>query len=531
MADPIGLDPQTQQLLGGLLAYIQPQQSDMDQLKRDAIMRFGLGLLGGRKGTELATIGQSGMNALNQRNQELTQLQAQRGQNIQQGVGLLGQAQQLQRLQQSEGLGKGIGEIFSGGSSTPAGPQLQNMGPGGPTPANAAAVAPQPPQGAPSPADQVRAMAAKYRKVAEIYASAGPQYAAQFKQYADAANALEQQLEYSTTPQTVMDPKTNQPVNVLINKTGGTMPMQYQPKPDYTKVSNGQQENFVDLLTGKNSPVGTVQMQMTPGEKASNAVAWGNLAESKRKTNLQYDLDASGVPQGNTDEYARAIANYSVPFPQTIMYRRPEMGAQLMAKVQAENPSYDAKNYAAAQKTLSNFSSGKEAATVRAFNVGLAHLDTMGQAANALQNGDFPLVNSIVQAYNKQTGSAAPTNFDGVKQIVGNEIVKAIVGAGGGVGDREKAQETLSKAGSPEQLLGMIDQYKALMGGQLGGLRQSYEQGTGRKDFDRLLSPSALNVVSQQKAGAAATSQPVGTDKQTGQPLYRRADGKLYLSP
>ena len=51
---------------------------------------------------------------------------------------------------------------------------------------------------------------------------------------------------------------------------------------------------------------------------------------------------------------------------------------------------------------------------------------TVAQTANALQNGNTRLLNTIAQEYAKQTGQAAPTNFEGMKSIVGAEVAKAI---------------------------------------------------------------------------------------------------------
>ena len=56
--------------------------------------------------------------------------------------------------------------------------------------------------------------------------------------------------------------------------------------------------------------------------------------------------------------------------------------------------------------------------------------------------------------------------------------------------DREAAAKTINAASSPAQLRGAIGTYKKLMQGQLGGLKQQYEQTTGKKDFERFLSPA-----------------------------------------
>jgi len=151
---------------------------------------------------------------------------------------------------------------------------------------------------------------------------------------------------------------------------------------------------------------------------------------------------------------------------------------------------------------------------VRSFNVATQHLDTLGKAADALKNGDIPAFNMVANAYEKQTGQKAPTDFNAVKRIVGDEIVKAIVGGQNALADRQDAADAVAAANSPEQLFGVIKQYKELMGGQLAGLEKQYESSTKKKDFrERFLTPEAkkeIGIVSP-KQGNAVTRPPLSS--------------------
>lgn len=137
------------------------------------------------------------------------------------------------------------------------------------------------------------------------------------------------------------------------------------------------------------------------------------------------------------------------------------------------------------------FTSGKLGNTVRSFNVLQSHLDTFGNMADALDNGNVQVLNKLGNAWAAQTGKAAPTNFEAIKHIVGDEIVKAVTGSAGALGDREAAAKTIASVNSPAQLKGVIESYRELANGQLQGLRQQYQTSTGRNDFDRYLSDSA----------------------------------------
>ena len=99
--------------------------------------------------------------------------------------------------------------------------------------------------------------------------------------------------------------------------------------------------------------------------------------------------------------------------------------------------------------------------------------------------------------------SAVPTNFDAVKKIVSDEVVKAVVAGGGALGDREEAAKTISSAQSPQQLAGVIANYKHLMSGQLSGLKKQYETSTMRNDFNQFLLPDTITQLEKppQTAG------------------------------
>lgn len=199
----------------------------------------------------------------------------------------------------------------------------------------------------------------------------------------------------------------------------------------------------------------------------------------------------------NPDADANAIAGF-------VQKMRPPRSAPAMAlqKFMEENPQADAdavarfgQDYAARNKAVSAFATGKEGGIIRSFNTATEHLDTLQKLGDALGNKDMKAFNSVSNAWADHFGGVAPNNFNSAKQIVGDEIVKAIVGAGGGVGDREKAQAVLDAAKTPEQLKGAISTLKELIGGQLKGLEKQYEDTTGRNDFRSRLTGAAKVAV------------------------------------
>lgn len=191
--------------------------------------------------------------------------------------------------------------------------------------------------------------------------------------------------------------------------------------------------------------------------------------------NAAYGKGGSG--SGNFRSLPAAIAN-------KYMQEHPDATAEDLANFSAD--------YSARNKTVSAFDSGTQGNSIRSFNTAIFHLSTLNGLVDALKNGDVTAANKLAQTVAQQTGKPAPTNFDAAKAIVGDEIVKAIVGGGGALADRENAQNQINKAESPEQLRGVIQTYKELMGGQLRGLKKQYESSTGRDDFNKKLFPETL---------------------------------------
>ena len=157
-------------------------------------------------------------------------------------------------------------------------------------------------------------------------------------------------------------------------------------------------------------------------------------------------------------------------------------------------------DYKSQEKATKDFATGMQGRQVNSFNTAIDHLDTMGKLSDALANGDTKAINAIGNMVAKQTGAPAPTSFNAAKQIVTAEVIKSIVASGGGVKERQEAEANFAAANSPAQLKGVINAYKDLMGGQLKSLELQYGNTTGRKDFEKKLTPAAKEELSKVKS-------------------------------
>jgi len=215
---------------------------------------------------------------------------------------------------------------------------------------------------------------------------------------------------------------------------------------------------------------------------------------------------------------------------QFIQTGRPARSGQSAAvqKFMTEHPNATADEIAAfTAKTAAEvsgtraFDTGMQGNTVRSINVAVDHLAVLEDAGKGLENTPIQWVNRVANSWAKETGQPAPTDFAGVKAIVKDELVKAVLGGVGALGDRQEVENTIDAASSPEQLSGVIRRYEQLMGGQMRGLQQQFTtSGIGSpEDFDKKLFPRTRSVL-------GGAGQPGGTtdwSSMSNEELLRRS--------
>jgi hypothetical protein len=143
---------------------------------------------------------------------------------------------------------------------------------------------------------------------------------------------------------------------------------------------------------------------------------------------------------------------------------------RVLGRVMEINPQYDYTEVAAKKSAATSFGTGQLGNALRSVSTANAHLDQMNELVDALGNGNTQVINKVNNWYQTQTGNPAPTNFNAIKNVVGQEVVKAIVAGGGGVGEREEAAKAFSTANSPDQLKEAIQHYRMVMGAQADNL-------------------------------------------------------------
>lgn len=223
---------------------------------------------------------------------------------------------------------------------------------------------------------------------------------------------------------------------------------------------------------------------------------------------------------------------------------------RLYRDVKQYDPTYDQTHFAEKTGVIQNFSKGVAGQAVNSLNVSVAHLGTLANLGDALQNGNLPLINKLSNAVSVWTGKAPVTNFEAAKEIVGDEVVKAVVGGVNSQADREAIKHLILAQQTPAQLKGVIQTFTTLLGGQLDGQRQRYQAGTGLNNFDqKYLAPATREALAHSSGsvdpsiskmvypsgipvqpGNAATTAPPATTTPIPPP-DQRVVGQTYQTP
>ena len=236
-----------------------------------------------------------------------------------------------------------------------------------------------------------------------------------------------------------------------------------------------------------------------------NRVSEGRLAELTAST----IAGREAPPEAELNTLAKSIAEYRVPPMSGTALLKPR-NAAIMQRVMELNPNYQAQKYKEVDSALRQYDTGKAGEAIKSFNRSILHLGNLEKMVDALQNGNTKVFNKLSNSWKEETGGTAPGDFVSVSQIVGDELVKAVTGSAGALGDREELKATLSQSKSPAQLRSIINRYKELMGDNLIVQEQGYRSATGLNDFeDRLLTAAAREEYRRHKGPTPAPAPAV----------------------
>lgn len=167
------------------------------------------------------------------------------------------------------------------------------------------------------------------------------------------------------------------------------------------------------------------------------------------------------------------------------------------ALVQQYNPLYDSTRYPARAAYLKSLTSGTYSQTLNSANLVINHLGQLLGNAKALDNGDYPMLNSIGNTFKSATGKPEVTNFDVTAKAAGDELAKVFKGTGAtDVGSIEAWQGNLDHNASPAQQQGAITTAIGLLKSRLDILKDQYQENMGTPaTYVQFLKPDTVDTL------------------------------------
>lgn len=280
----------------------------------------------------------------------------------------------------------------------------------------------------------------------------------------------------------------------LFEKTMQGQKEQFSQAQEQQKTQNEAwkadgQGMLVNVQTGQKiqgqAPVDQSEMkdwlQKNPSKGPAEFMAYKASLVPKMNFSLQNGGAGAG-PNGQPSEMAKAIAAKQMKWSDAISPRTPMAVKQdLLKQVKSIDPNFNTGDFAIEQGVKKDFTTGKGAQNLTAFNTAIEHANQLSTAADALNNRDEHTLNAIGNRLGYEFGSDKTTNFNVIKNALSGEISKVFKGGEATDAEIKAVQAPFDAANSPEQLKGAIKQAISLMNSKRDALKQQYQSGMQSK--------------------------------------------------
>lgn len=247
-------------------------------------------------------------------------------------------------------------------------------------------------------------------------------------------------------------------------------------------------------------PKGTNDPGYTRAEKT-----WGQQIEALKKSASAMSAPPIAPQGGMQNPIVQAILEGRMPMPSSFAMKTPYWEG-IMQAVAAADPQFSVQRAQLRQA----YTTGRQSQEINAINTSLGHVGALGDAIDALNNGDVQALNRIANAYDVQVGETPVTTLRTIVNRVGPELVRAYSGAAGGEEERKQVEADFDPKNSPSQLKQNVGTTVRLLRSKISSLENQWDQnkGPGMPSFqDRFIMPAADDVLGKwvpEKGGGKA---------------------------
>lgn len=302
---------------------------------------------------------------------------------------------------------------------------------------------------------------------------------------------------------------------------GAGLPPKEMPAPLQTTQRGLGESIQTDPVTGKVS-VGAPAM---PTEKYD--IGGGNVRELPKAQGVAagltpYDptLFAAQQITPATLEQSYQVAKAKGNITETVAGRDPIAAAKVSNYI-ADRAAKDgqsglamaaqAQAYQASQKVVDDFTDpdGKAGGTLVKINTAVKHIGSLEPLIDAMGSGNVARINQARQIFQKETGVAAPTNYQTLANMAVGEINGVVTGPSGGDKDeRDRLASPFDPKGGPAVLKGAVQTAVTALAGKTDALRNAWDVGTNgtQGSFDKFLLPDTKKALGISESGGTNPS-------------------------
>lgn len=273
-----------------------------------------------------------------------------------------------------------------------------------------------------------------------------------------------------------------------------------------SKKTTTQSDTLGVTSTSTSGPAGLASVGNRQGGKfvaPGSAVAPAQGATPPAAPRAVAPSGAAPSAQATKNSIVDLIGHYQAN--PTLLARMMTKHPDIIGQVHLQYPDWDETTYNAKNKIIQSYTSGPESKSINAISTALGHAGELGQAIEALGNGDAGLktLRGLAQKAGIQLGTDAGSNVAAFKTIVHRlapEIAAAYIQGGGGEGERVSNAEDFDPALAHKILQGNLSETVKLLRSKISAQEQqwnnTYKPTRPEDDFStRFLTPQAKDAL------------------------------------
>lgn len=297
--------------------------------------------------------------------------------------------------------------------------------------------------------------------------------------------------------------------------------VRYYKNDDHIEWNDGAGGKFVGF---PNEPIMHYPAQVAAKPTLKTDAATGRTFDVTDPTNPKEikfpPAQETALPAGD-EAIAQKISEYKYPLPSGFALKTPAWRA-IMGRAAEINPAFDATQYQTRQSIRKAYTSGKASQNITSINTAVNHLNELRSAADALDNSNWHVYNTIANAIRNERGDPRISSFASAATAVENEMATVFKGTAGTDQEIKSWRAQLNNSQSPAQLHASINKLIELMGGRIQALKGTYENGMGAPaEFD-VLNPVSKHILQKIGADPDALEGKVGEPTSTPTPPPQR---------